>query len=142
MKNKLLFISFSLFAIVLFASCEKDPAVSVLEQYKMYLTGVGAAPTKWYLISYDSSATSSPLNYAQKRYYKTFGANYLYKDSDGFEGSWDMPSTKELIEFYVNYSSGTTATQSYKIVSITANNLIILHDYNGTTIRAVYAAGN
>jgi hypothetical protein len=83
-----------------------------------------------------------PLNYAQKRYYKTFGANNLYKDSDGFVGSWDMPSTEQLIERYVNYPSGAPATQSYKIVSITATNLIILHDYNGTPITAVYTAGN
>ena len=142
MKNKVLLISFSLFAIVLFECCAKDPAVSLLEQNKVYLTGVGATPNKWYLTSYATTASALPLNYAQKRYYKTFGANNLYKDSDGFVGSWDMPGTEQLIERYVNYPSGAPATQSYKIVSITATNLIILHDYNGTPITAVYTAGN
>jgi hypothetical protein len=128
--------------IILFASCSKETSVSPLDQSKVYLTGAGATPTKWYLTSYVSTATVLPLNYAQKRYYKTFGANNLYKDSDGFVGSWDMPSTEQLIERYVNYPSGAPATQSYKIVSITATNLIILHDYNGTPITAVYTAGN
>ena len=128
--------------IVLFASCSKETSVSPLTQSKVYLTGAGATPTKWYLTSYVSTAMVLPLNYAQKRYFKTFGANNLYKDSDGFVGSWDMPSTEQLIERYVNYPSGTPATQSYKIVSITATNLIILHDYNGTPITAVYTAGN
>jgi hypothetical protein len=133
---------FLLFFVLMFASCAKETSVSPLDQSKVYLTGVGATPTKWYLTSYVSTATVLPLNYAQKRYFKTFGANNLYKDSDGFVGSWDMPSTEQLIERYVNYPSGAQATQSYQIVSITATNLIILHDYNGTPITAVYTAGN
>lgn len=133
---------FFLFFVLLFASCAKEESVSPLTQYKIYLTGTGSTPTKWYLTSYVSTATVLPLNYAQKRYYKTFGVNNLYKDSDGFVGSWDMPGTEQLIERYVNFPSGTPATQSYKIVSITASNLIILHDYNGTPITAVYTAGN
>ena len=128
--------------IILFASCNKEEPLTPLAQNKIYLTGVGTTPTKWYLTSYVSTATVLPLNYAQKRYYKTFGANNLYKDSDGFLGSWDMPNTEQLIERYVNYPSGAAASQSYKIVSITATNLIILHDYNGTPITAVYTAGN
>jgi hypothetical protein len=124
--------------VLLFSSCSKKTAISQLDQNKIYLTGA----TKWYLTSYVSTATVLPLNYAQKRYNKTFGANNFYKDSDGFAGSWDMPNTEQLIERYVNYPSGAPATQSYKIVSITATNLIILHDYNGTPITAVYTAGN
>jgi len=132
----------SLFFVLLFASCTKEESVSPLVQNKIYLTGTGSTPTKWYLTSYATTVTVLPLNYAQKRYYKTFAANNLYKDSDGFVGSWDMPGTEQLIERYVNYPSGSPATQSYKIVSITATNLIILHDYNGTPITADYTAGN
>lgn len=128
----------SLLFVLLFSSCSKKTAISQLDQNKIYLTGA----TKWYLTSYLSTATVLPLNYAQKRYNKTFGANNFYKDSDGFVGSWDMPGTEQLIERYVNYPSGAPATQSYKIVSITATHLIILHDYNGTPITAVYTAGN
>ena len=133
---------FCLFFVLLFASCTKEESLTPLAQNKVYLTGTGSTPTKWYLTSYATTATALPLNYAQKRYYKTFGANNLYKDSDGFVGSWDMPGTEQLIERYVNYPSGSPATQSYQIVSITATNLIILHDYNGTPITAVYTAGN
>ena len=128
--------------VILFASCTKEDPLTPLAQNKIYLTGVGATPTKWYLTSYVSTATVLPLNYAQKLYYKTFGANNIYKDSDGFVGSWDMPNTEQLIERYANFPSGTSATQSYQIVSITATNLIILHNYNGTPITAVYTAGN
>ena len=128
--------------IVLATSCSKETSVSPLDQSKVYLTGAGATPTKWYLTSYVSTATVLPLNYAQKRYYKTFGANNLYKDSDGFVGSWDMPGMEQLIERYVNYPSGAAASQSYQIVSISATNLIILHNYNGTPITALYTAGN
>ena len=133
---------FFLFFVLLFPSCTKEESVSPLTQNKVYLTGTGSTPTKWYLTSYVSTATVLPLNYAQKRYYKTFAANNIYKDSDGFVGSWDMPGMEQLIERYVNYPSGSPATQSYQIVSITATNLIILHDYNGTPITAVYTAGN
>ncbi len=141
---KLIFrqVSFISLLMLIFSSCTKEESVSPLTQNKVYLTGTGSTPTKWYLTSYVSTATSLPLNYAQKRYYKTFAVNNLYKDSDGFVGSWDMPSTEQLIERYVNFPSGTPATQSYQIVSITATNLIILHDYNGTPITAVYTAGN
>ena len=128
--------------IILFASCNKEEPLTPLAQNKIYLTGVGATPTKWYLTSYVSTATVLPLNYAQKRYYKTFGANNIYKDSDGFVGSWDMPGMEQLIERYVNYPSGAAASQSYQIVSISATNLIILHNYNGTPITALYTAGN
>ena len=133
---------FCLFFVLLFASCTKEESLTPLTQNKIYLTGTGSTPTKWYLTSYATTATVLPLNYAQKRYYKTFATNNLYKDSDGFVGSWDMPGTEQLIERYVNYPSGSPATQSYQIVSITATNLIILHDYNGTPITAVYTAGN
>jgi hypothetical protein len=132
----------SLVFVLLFSSCSKKTAISLLDQNKIYLTGTGSTPTKWYLTSYVSTATVLPLNYAQKRYNKTFGANNFYKDSDGFVGSWDMPGTEQLLERYVNFPSGSPATQSYKIVSITATHLIILHDYNGTPITAVYTAGN
>lgn len=142
LKTKARAFAFLPLFIVLFSACAKEESVSPLTQNKVYLTGTGSTPTKWYLTSYVSTATVLPLNYAQKRYYKTFGANNLYKDSDGFVGSWDMPGTEQLIERYVNFPSGTPATQYYKIVSITATNLIILHDYNGTPITAVYTAGN
>ena len=142
MKFKSFFFTISLLVTLLVTSCSKDAAVSPLDQNKVYLTGVGATPTKWYLTSYVSTATVLPLNYAQKRYSKTFSKNGFYTDSDGFVGSWDMPGTEQLIERYVNYPSGTPATQSYQIVSITATNLIILHNYNGTSITAVYTAGN
>jgi hypothetical protein len=135
-------VAFLSLFIVLFSACAKEESISPLTQNKVFLTGSGSAPIKWFLTSYVSTATSLPLNYAQKRYYKTFAVNNLYKDSDGFVGSWDMPGMEQLIERYVNYPSGAPATQSYKIVSITATNLIILHDYNGTPITAVYTAGN
>ncbi len=142
MKLKLFFISISLFASIVFTGCAKEEALSPLEQNKIYLTGLGSTPIKWLLKSLTSSVTVLPLTFAQKNYSKTYSKNGSYADSDGFVGSWDMPSTEQLIERYVNYPSGTPATQSYKIVSITATNLIILHDYNGTPITAVYTAGN
>ena len=133
---------FCLFFALFFASCTKEESVSPLDQNKGYLIGVSSLPTKWNLTTLTSSGTVLTLTYAQKRYYKTFGDNNLYKDSDGFVGSWDMPSTEQLIERYVNYPSGSPATQSYKIVSITATNLIISYNHNGTPFTAVYTAGN
>ncbi len=138
-KGIFIAIGFFLFSV---SSCKKKVTLSPLDQNKVYLTGAVATPTKWYLTSYVSTATVLPLNYAQKRYSKTFGKNGFYTDSDGFVGSWDMPGTEQLIERYVNFPSGAPATQSYQIVSITATNLIILHNYNGTSITAVYTAGN
>ena len=133
---------FCLFFVLLFASCTKEESVSPLDQNKVYLTGVGIAPTKWNLTTLTSSGSVLPLTYAQKRYGKTFGKNGAYSDTDGFVGSWEMPVADQLIERYVNFPSGTPGTQSYQIVSISATNLIILYNNNGTPITAVYTAGN
>ena len=135
-------LSFLFLFIVFISACTKEESLSPLAQNKVYLTGTGSTTTKWYLTSYISTATVLPLNYAQKRYYKSFGKSNSYKDSDGFVGSWDMPDAEQLIERYDNFPSGSPATQSYKILSITATNLIISHDYNGTPITAVYTAAN
>jgi hypothetical protein len=113
-----------------------------LEQNKLYLTGLGATPTKWLLTSLSSSGTLLPLTSAQKNYSKTYAKNGTYTDSDGFIGTWELSGTDQLIERYVNFPSGSPAAQSFQIVSITATNLIILHNYNGTPIWSVYKAGN
>jgi hypothetical protein len=135
------FRSYFLFFLLFLASCSKDDSLSPLDQNKVYLTGVSSSLTKWNLTSLTSSGTVQALTYAQKRYSKTFGKNGFYSDSDGFVGSWDMPGTEQLIERYVNYPSGSPATQSYQIVSVTATNLIIIYNNNGTPITAVYTAG-
>jgi hypothetical protein len=140
--NKLKSFFTFLFFIVLFASCTKDETVSPLIQNKLYLSGAGITPTKWNLTTLTSSGSVLPLTYAQKRYAKTFGKNGAYSDTDGFVGSWEMPVADQLIERYVNFPSGTPGTQSYQIVSISATNLIILYNNNGTPITAVYTAGN
>ena len=140
--NKLKSFFTFLFFIVLFASCTKDETVSPLIQNKLYLSGAGITPIKWNLTTLTSSGSVLPLTYAQKRYAKTFGKNGAYSDTDGFVGSWEMPVADQLIERYVNFPSGTPGTQSYQIVSISATNLIILYNNNGTPITAVYTAGN
>jgi hypothetical protein len=141
-KFKLFSISFSLLASILFASCTKEETLSPLEQNKIYLTGLGETPTKWLLTSLTSSATVLPLTFAQKNYSKTYSKNGSYADSDGFQGTWDMFSSSQLTVRYVNFPSGTPATQSFQIVSLSATSLIILHNNNGTPITAVYKAGN
>jgi hypothetical protein len=140
-KFKLFSISFSLLASILFASCTKEETLSPLEQNKIYLTGLGETPTKWLLTSLTSSVTVLPLTFAQKNYSKTYSKNGSYADSDGFQGTWDMSSPSQLTVRYVNFPSGTPATQSFQIVSLSATSLIILHNNNGTPITAVYTAG-
>ncbi len=142
MKFKSFFIFFSLLATFMFNGCTKEEALSPIEQNKIYLTGLGATPTKWLLTSLTTSVSTIPLTYAQKQYSQTFAKNGSYNDSDGFVGSWDMSSSSQLTVRYVNFPSGTPATQSFQIVSISASNLIIIHNNNGTPITAVYAASN
>lgn len=141
MKLKLFFISISLFASIVFTGCAKEEALSPLEQNKIYLTGLGSTPIKWLLKSLTSSVTVLPLTFAQKNYSKTYSKNGSYADSDGFQGTWDMSSPSQLTVRYVNFPSGTPATQSFQIVSLSATSLIILHNNNGTPITAVYTAG-
>jgi hypothetical protein len=142
MKLKLFFISISLFASIVFTGCAKEEALSPLEQNKIYLTGLGSTPSKWLLTSLTSSVTVLPLTFAQKNYSKTYSKNGSYADSDGFIGTWELSGTNQLIERYVNFPSGSPATQSFQIVSLSATNLITLHNYNGTPIWSVYNAGN
>ena len=142
MKFKSFIISFSFLVSILFIGCTKDETLSSLEQNKVYLTGLGATPTKWLLTSLTSSGTLLPLTAAQKNYSKTYAKNGTYADSDGFIGTWELSGTNQLIERYVNFPSGSPATQSFQIVSISATNLIILHNYNGTPIWSVYKADN
>jgi hypothetical protein len=125
-----------------FTGCAKEESLSPLEQNKIYLTGLGSTPTKWLLTSLTSSVTVLPLTFAQKNYSKTYSKNGSYADSDGFIGTWELSGTNQLIERYVNFPSGSPATQSFQIVSLSATNLITLHNYNGTPIWSVYNAGN
>lgn len=124
------------------SSCKKKDTITPLDQNKVNLTGVGATPAKWNLTTLTSSGVVLTLTYTQKRYSKTFGKNGVYSDTDGFMGTWDMPSNDQLVERYVNFPSGTASTQSYQIVSVSATNLILSYTSNGTPITAVYTAGN
>jgi hypothetical protein len=142
MKLKLFLFTISLFASIVFTGCAKEESLSPLEQNKIYLTGLGSTPTKWLLTSLTSSVTVLPLTFAQKNYSKTYSKNGSYADSDGFIGTWELSGTNQLIERYVNFPSGSPATQSFQIVSLSATNLITLHNYNGTPIWSVYNAGN
>jgi hypothetical protein len=142
MKLKLFLFTISLFASIVFTGCAKEETLSPLEQNKIYLTGLGSTPTKWLLTSLTSSVTVLPLTFAQKNYSKTYSKNGSYADSDGFIGTWELSGTNQLIERYVNFPSGSPATQSFQIVSLSATNLITLHNYNGTPIWSVYNAGN
>ena len=131
----------SSFALLL-TSCAKKLDVSPSDQNKVNLTGVSSLPTKWNLTTLTSSGTVLTLSYSQKRYSKTFGKNGVYSDTDGFVGTWEISSTQQLTERYVNFPSGTPSTQTYQIVSSTATNLILSYTSNGTPITAVYTAGN
>ena len=142
MKLKLFLFTISLFASIVFTGCAKEESLSPLEQNKIYLTGLGSTHTKWLLTSLTSSGTVLPLTFAQKNYSKTYSKNGSYADSDGFIGTWELSGTNQLIERYVNFPSGSPATQSFQIVSLSATNLITLHNYNGTPIWSVYNAGN
>jgi hypothetical protein len=136
-----LFIAIGCF-LLLASSCNKKDTIAPLEQNKISLTGVSAIPTKWTLTTLTSSGSVLTLTYAQKRYAKTFAKNGTYSDTDGFIGTWEISSTQQLTERYVNFPSGTTSTQSYQIVSVSATNLILSYTSNGTPITAVYTAGN
>lgn len=142
MKLRLFLFTISLFASIVFTGCAKEESLSPLEQNKIYLTGLGSTPTKWLLTSLTSSVTVLPLTFAQKNYSKTYSKNGSYADSDGFIGTWELSGTNQLIERYVNFPSGSPATESFQIVSLSATNLITLHNYNGTPIWSVYNAGN
>jgi hypothetical protein len=124
------------------SSCKKKDTIAPIDQNKVNLSGVGTMPTKWNLTTLTSSGVVLTLTYTQKRYSKTFCKNGAYSDSDGFVGSWDLPTNEQLIERYVNFPSGMPSTQSYPIVSISATNLILSYTSNGTPITAVYTAGN
>jgi hypothetical protein len=142
MKLKFFLFTISLFASIVFTGCAKEESLSPLEQNKIYLTGLGSTPTKWLLTSLTSSVTVLPLTFAQKNYSKTYSKNGSYADSDDFIGTWELSGTNQLIERYVNFPSGSPATESFQIVSLSATNLITLHNYNGTPIWSVYNAGN
>jgi len=50
----------------MFNGCTKEEALSPIEQNKIYLTGLGATPTKWLLTSLTTSVSTLPFNICTK----------------------------------------------------------------------------
>ena len=137
MKKKtllLLFISFTFF------SCSKDPSLTSIQYLKNILVGNGYVASSWHLTEYSINQISQPLTYAQRNFSKEYKINGSFKSNDGFEGTWELPSTDSLVEVYQNLPSGVNSTQSYKVLSVSSNLLILQYNYNGNKIVTTYSS--
>ena len=80
---------------------------------------------------------AQPLTPAQAIYTKTYKNDYTWKDSDGYSGTFTVPSTKELQEVTAN-AQGGPLTITYTIVEFTSTELTIEYTYNQGTYKFVF----
>jgi len=124
-------------------SCNKSNSNSgLLVLQSALLVEPNQSPVTWHLTGYAVGGLSQPLNIAQQHYTKKYTFDYNFTTSDGFTGTWNIPSNGTLVETYSNFPVGGSATQTYTIVTNTPNTLTLQYTTNGSTITTTYTAGN
>jgi hypothetical protein len=132
-----IYISFVVFAMLL-CNCTKNSSEDMIIVQKNLLSKNTSGIGKWKLSSLSISLVSQSLSPVQSAYTKQYTIDGKFSDSDGSIGSWSMPDPTTLIENYTNFSSGVTVSQSYKINSISASQLILSYTNNATEITTTY----
>jgi hypothetical protein len=125
---------------VLFTACTKGNEPTILDQRTNNLSLSNSKTAKWKLITVSFNSLQQPLTNSQKSFVKQYTSDGKFSDSDGLNGTWNLPSQDSLAEVYTNFGSGVTVTQKYFINDITASQLILTYIVNGTNITTSYTA--
>lgn len=77
------------------------------------------------------------LTPGQLIYTKTYKKDNTWEDSDGYKGTYTLPTEKLLKEITTN-SSGGTLTIDYTIIKITVESLTVEYTFNQDKYKFVY----
>ena len=144
MKTTLTLLTLT-FAFILFTGCSKTdaPVISQQQQDVNYLVGIGNKV--WRLKQVFVQTVPQTLTDAQMKYTKTYtldpssSFSGSFTNSDGFNGTWKLNTSRELKETIINNPAGSVQVL-YDVNGITDSKLDIQYTLNLKTVREVYYA--
>jgi len=117
-------------------SCSKEKSPEqTAESVKSSLTS-GVTKT-WALKKLFVNGTQSTLTPGQALYTKTYKADNTWLDSDGYAGTYTVPSPTLIIEITTNLPAGNR-NDTYTIKSISVTSLEVEYSVSSTTYRLVF----
>ena len=133
---KKFFLPIFLIVTVALSGCGKD--VSIFSSPRVVAGGLTNYGTRtWRLKALFINNAAQVLTPAQTIYTKTYKNDYTWKDSDGYNGTFTVPNTKEIEEVTAN-ALGGPLTIKYTIVDFTQTELTVEYTYNQATYKFVY----
>jgi hypothetical protein len=130
------FLPIFLIVTVALSGCGKD--VSIFSSPRVVAGGLTNYGTRtWRLKALFINNAAQVLTPAQTLYTKTYKNDYTWKDSDGYNGTFTVPNTKEIQEVTTN-AQGGPLTITYTIVDFTSAELTVEYSYNQATYKFVY----
>ena len=109
-------------------SCAKETITSDADFQKNLLAGTGNFQNTEHVWRFDSliiAGAPVKLTTIEKSYTKTFSRLGIYKDSDGYAGTWEMSSSNKLDITTTNSSTSVKTKNSYDVVTLNAAQLQI-----------------
>ena len=129
-----------LFLFLLFTSCTKNDASTVIQQRSNNLSINNSKIGKWKLTEVSVGLIIQPLTISQSSFVKQYTSDGKFSDSDGLKGTWNVPVQDSLVESYINFGTSVTVTQRYYISNLTSAQLILNYVVNGTNMSTTYTA--
>jgi hypothetical protein len=151
--TKILFLNFKLmiliFILSLIASCAKQEVISELTFQKNLLAGSGAYQNEkhtWKIDSLFINGSVFNLSASAKLYYRIFYRNGTTTDRDGLNGTWDMPTVKDLkLKLYTYDNNGKikdSIINKYQITTLNAAQLHLKYDSNNLKQDLYFISNN
>ena len=129
-----------LLSLFLVMGCAKNEPADPISIQSNILVKNASSAGKWKLSVLKIGTAVQSLTGSQLTYTKQYTVDSKFSDTDGFVGTWYMPTANTMVEEFTNFSSGVFATQTYKINSISDSQLNLTYTVNGTEINAIYTA--
>lgn len=144
MKTILTFLTIAS-CFILFSGCSKTdaPVITQQQQDVNYLVGIGNKV--WRLKQVFVQTVPQTLTDAQMKYTKTYtldpasAFSGTFTNSDGFNGTWKINTSRELKETIMNNPAGSVQV-IYDVLNLTDSKLDIQYTMNLKTVREVYYA--
>ncbi len=124
-----------LFILTLMTSCAKQEVINELMFQKNLLAGSGSYQNEkhtWKIDSLYINGLVYNLSTNAKSYYRVFYSNGATTDRDGLNGTWEMPTVKDLkLKLYTYDNNGKikdSIINKYQIITLNAAQLHLKYD--------------
>jgi hypothetical protein len=118
-----------------FFGCSKDGLSSSSKLVAGALTNYSSRTWKLKALSVNNQAqTMTP---ALLLYSKTYNSDFTWSDSDGYSGTFTVPSSKEIKEI-TNNAQVASLTTTYRIIGFTDTDLTVEYTFNADTFKFVF----